>query len=535
MRILLIEDDQLIATPLAKALSNQHYVVDRASDGLRGWELAESFSYDLILLDILLPKLDGISLCHRLRSQGNQTLILLLTAQDTSNHRVKGLDAGADDYVAKPFDLQELLARIRALLRRGASALPPLLTWGTLHLNPSTCEVTCESQPLRLTPKEYSLLELLLRNPQRIYSLSALIDHLWSLETPPAEETIRSHVKGLRHKIKLAGVKDDPIETVYGIGYRLRKAKDLMPPPTLSTGSQPFVTLVEAGADEVWRDIRAQLSQNAAVIEQASQALQTDQLSQALRLLAEQNAHKLSGSLGMFGSGEGSRLAQQIEGLLESGVPSNQIQLFCQLVQALRQELCLMDAQQPPALLADDVEGDRAQDSGFSPDQTGLDADDRASGVVDRAQSLQDLGRALERAQQETRSFSLAILNLEGRQQTLERQSPQIKRQVIEHCGALLRAHFRADDVIGYWGEATFAIGMGNTSRCVAIKRLSHVLKVFHEQELAETGTGSFKVSFRAGVAEYPQEGSDLQTLYRSAARDLEQAKTESGDRVLLT
>ena len=531
MRILLVEDDQLIATPLAKALSHQHYVVDLASDGLRGWELAESFSYDLILLDVLLPSLDGISFCQRLRSRGNQTLILLLTAQNTSNHRVKGLDAGADDYVAKPFDLQELLARIRALLRRGASALPPLLTWGNLHLNPSTCEVICESQPLRLTPKEYSLLELLLRNPQRIYSLSALIDHLWSLETPPAEETIRSHVKGLRHKIKLAGVKGDPIETVYGIGYRLRKAEEFIP-PLMPTLPPPLATSLEAGANEVWRDIRDQLSQRAAVIEQASQALQTTQLSQALRLLAEQNAHKLSGSLGMFGSEEGSRLAQKIEGLLESGVPSDQIQPFCQLVKALREELCLMDTQQPPSLLADDMEGDRAQGSSLG--SAVLEVDDRALGVVDRARSLQDLGRVLELASQETRSFSLALLNLEGRQQTLDRQPPQIKRQLIEHCGALLRAHFRSDDVIGYWGDDTFAIGMGNTSRSVAIKRLSHVLKVLHEQRFAETGACPFQVSFKLGVAVYPHEGTDLQTLYQAAARNLEQAKAASSDRVLL-
>ncbi len=526
MRILLVEDDRLIATPLAKALSNQHYVVDLASDGLKGWELAESFSYDLILLDVLLPQLDGISFCQRLRSQGNQTLILLLTAQDSSPNKIKGLDAGADDYVAKPFDLPELLARIRALLRRGGSVLPPLLTWNNLHLNPSICEVTCEAQSLRLTPKEYSLLELLLRNPQRIFSLSALIDHLWSLETPPVEETIRSHIKGLRHKIKLAGVKGDPIETVYGIGYRLRKAKEPMPLNLASAFSQPFAAQIEASADEIWRDIRDQLSQRTTVIEQASLALQTNQLSQGLRLLAEQNAHKLSGSLGMFGSGEGSRLAQKIEGLLGSGVQSNQIQPFCQLVKALRQELHVMDTMQPPALLADDAEDD-AQEHSFSSENSDhtaiLEADDRA-------QSLQDLARALEFAKQETRSFALAILNLDHPQQKV-----QVKSQIIDQCEAVLRAHFRADDVISYWGDQTFAIGMANTSRYVATKRLSAVLKVLREHALESESACLFNVSFSAGVAEHPQEGADLQALYRSATHDLEQAKAERGDRVLLT
>ena len=355
MRILLVEDDQLIATPLIKALNDQHYVVDHAIDGLKGWELAESFSYDLMLLDVLLPQLDGISLCRRLRSQGNQTLILLLTAQDTSTNKVQGLDAGADDYVVKPFDLQELLARIRALLRRAGSSLPPLLTWGNLNLDPSTCEVTCESKLLRLTPKEYSLLELLLRNPQRVYSSSALIDHLWSLETPPAEDTIRSHVKGLRHKLKTAGVVGDPIETIYGIGYRLRKAERLKTqtadPKRLSN---PSVAQIEAEVTDIWQDIRDQLSQRATVIEQASLALQTSQLSPALRLSAEQNAHKLSGSLGMFGSEQGSRLAQKIETLLTVDVQPGQIPTFCQLVQALRQEVQILNAKQPPELLSDD-------------------------------------------------------------------------------------------------------------------------------------------------------------------------------------
>ncbi len=529
MRILLVEDDQLIAIPLAKALSSQHYVVDLASDGLRGWELAESFSYDLILLDVLLPQLDGISFCQRLRSQGNQTLILLLTAQDSSTHKIKGLDAGADDYVAKPFDLPELLARIRALLRRGGSVLPPLLTWGNLHFNPSTCEVTCETQPLRLTPKEYSLLELLLRNPQRIYSLSALIDHLWSLETPPVEETIRSHVKGLRHKIKLAGVKGDPIETVYGIGYRLRKAEELILPDLKSFDSQTFAAQIEASVDEIWRDIRDQLSQRATVIEQASLALQTNQLSQALRSLAEQNAHKLSGSLGMFGSGEGSRLAQKIEGLLELGVQSDQIQPFCQLVEALRQELHVLNTKQPPALLADDAEDD-SQEHSFSSE----DSDHTATLKADkqtalRAQSLQDLERALEFAKREARSFCLAILKLDHPQQKV-----QVRSQIINQCEALLRAHFRADDVISDWGDQTFAIGMGNTPRCVATKRLSDVLKVLLEQVVSE-GAYSLDVSFSVGFAEYPLEGADLQALYRSATNNFKQTEATSGDRVLLT
>ncbi len=524
MRILLVEDDQLIAAPLTKALNNQHYVVDHAIDGLKGWELAESFSYDLILLDILLPRLDGISFCQRLRSQGNQTLILLLTAQDTSTNKVRGLDAGADDYVVKPFDLQELLARIRALLRRGGSSLPPLLTWGNLNLDPSMCEVTCESKRLRLTPKEYSLLDLLLRNPQRIYSSSALIDHLWSLEAPPAEETIRSHVKGLRQKLKTAGVGEDPIETVYGIGYRLRNAERLKPQTEkcreLSTHS---AAQIEPDVDQIWHDIRDQLSQRATVLEQASLALQNNQLSPALRLSAEQNAHKLSGSLGMFGSCQGSRLAQKIEALLESNVQPDQIQTFCHLVQALTQELHILNARQPPELLADEVSD--PQPSSLNATASSI-ADNFADlCIANRDQSLQDLDESLELAKQETRSFSLAILNLESPQQRLDHQHSQINHQVIRHCGELLRTRFRATDVVSYWGNETFVIGIGNTPQLIASKRLTDVLKAIREQALMSASVPSFDVAFSVGIAGYPQDGADVQTLYRLATQALEQAK----------
>lgn len=221
MKILVVEDDELISQSLVKTLIDQHYTVDVAFDGEAGWELASACSYDLIVLDVILPKLDGISLCRRIRHHGNKTLILLLTAQDSSTNKIIGLDAGADDYVTKPFDLQEFAARIRALLRRGSTVLTPQLQWENLQLDPNVCEVTYNGELIRLTPKEYRLLELFLRNPQRVYSSGAIIDHLWSLEETPGEDTVRAHLKGLRQKLKAAGV-NDPIETVYGIGYRLK-------------------------------------------------------------------------------------------------------------------------------------------------------------------------------------------------------------------------------------------------------------------------------------------------------------------------
>ena len=222
MRILLVEDDERITKALAEALMDHHYVVDVVHDGQMGWEFAESAAYDVIILDVMLPGLSGIQFCQRLRQQGKSTPVLILTAKDTSADKVLGLDVGADDYVIKPFDLQELLARVRALLRRGNSALPPVLEWGSLRLDPNSCEVTYAEKLLSLTPKEYGLLELFLRSPGRVLSREIILEHLWSFEDIPGDDTVKTHIKRLRQKLKIVGVPSTLIETVYGLGYRLK-------------------------------------------------------------------------------------------------------------------------------------------------------------------------------------------------------------------------------------------------------------------------------------------------------------------------
>ncbi len=222
MRILIVEDDERIAELLVEALSDQHYVVDHATDGQEGWEFVETFTYDLILLDVMLPKMDGISLCQQIRYGGYYMPILLLTARDTTSDRVAGLDAGADDYVVKPYKLEELMARIRALLRRGDLNTPPVMQWGSLRLDPSTCGVTYNGRLLQITPKEYCLLELFLRRGCRVFSRSEILENLWSFEEPPGEDTVKTHIRRLRQKLKVVGAPNDFIETVYGFGYRLK-------------------------------------------------------------------------------------------------------------------------------------------------------------------------------------------------------------------------------------------------------------------------------------------------------------------------
>jgi DNA-binding response OmpR family regulator/HPt (histidine-containing phosphotransfer) domain-containing protein len=344
MKILVVEDDASMAKAVAALLTKQqNYLVDIAADGQEGWELAAAFSYDLILLDVMLPKLDGISLCQKLRREGYQMPILLLTARDTGTDKVMGLDAGADDYVVKPFDFQELLARIRALLRRGSSTLPPVLEWENLRLDPSSCEVTYGELALHLTPKEYALLELFLRNNQRVFSRSAIIDHLWNLEDPPQEDTIKSHIKGLRQKLKAAGAATDFIETVYGLGYRLKplsqeETSQVIEKTDDLSWSQEQIMLAVAKARE---DFQAGISDRLAILEQAIKALSKGTLDTQLRQKAEQEAHKLTGALGSFGFAEGSQLSQEIEHLLQDKTRFDQIQSLrlCELVMQLQQKL----------------------------------------------------------------------------------------------------------------------------------------------------------------------------------------------------
>ena len=354
MKILLVEDDELVAEVLSKALTTQHYLVDLATDGQAGVELAEAFEYDLILLDLLLPKLDGISFCKQRRQAGDRTPILLLTAQDTSTNKVAGLDAGADDYMVKPFDLHELLARIRALLRRGSSVTMPVLEWGNLRLNPSSCEVRYAEQVLSVTPKEYSLLELFLRNTQRIFSQSALLDHLWSFEESPLENTVRAHIKSLRQKLKKAGAAGDLIETVYGLGYRLKLREPearsgeaettVAPAPAspLATSAEPTKPqIISELTTDLWEQFKDKYSDRVNIVEQAVIALQQDTLSEELRQQALAEAHTLVGSLGSFGFTLASDLSREIEQMfqVEARLNQSQKQQLSELVMRLRQEL----------------------------------------------------------------------------------------------------------------------------------------------------------------------------------------------------
>ncbi|MBO3458322.1 response regulator [Aetokthonos hydrillicola Thurmond2011] len=340
MRILIVEDDEVTAKALTTVLCHHNYAVEVATDGQSAWELVKAFDYDLIMLDVMLPKLDGISLCRCVRSHGLKMPILLLTGRDSSHDKAIGLDAGADDYVVKPFDSEELVARVRALLRRGNSTSQPVLEWGNLRFDPSTAEVNYETQPLHLTPKEYALLELFLRNPRRVFSCSAILDHVWSFDHAPGEEAVRTQIKGLRQKLKAVGASGDLIETVYGIGYRLKPLQATTTVIGKSEAVEQIQQQTLASLVSVWNRFKDKISQQVSVLEQAATDILSNTINQELLTQAQHQAHTLAGSLGTFGFTKGSELARKIEHLLQNGsIGAKEGKHLHKLVEALRQQI----------------------------------------------------------------------------------------------------------------------------------------------------------------------------------------------------
>lgn len=221
MRLLIIEDERDLANALARGLERQEYAVDVALDGQEGWEMAMVNEYDLLILDLNLPEMDGLDVCRRLRADQPGLLILMLTARDRLEDRVTGLDLGADDYVVKPFHFAELAARVRALLRRDLRVREPLLQWGDLKLDPAACIVWQGKRRLELTRKEFGVLDYLMRHPGEVVSQEVLLEHVWDVNADPFTNTVRVHVSSLRRKLGDDAEAPRYIETVVGQGYRL--------------------------------------------------------------------------------------------------------------------------------------------------------------------------------------------------------------------------------------------------------------------------------------------------------------------------
>jgi DNA-binding response OmpR family regulator/HPt (histidine-containing phosphotransfer) domain-containing protein len=338
MKVLLVDDDELLVHQLVAALNAQNYVVDTATDGLEGWSYSQATVYDLIVLDINLPELDGISLCRRLRQAEYQGAILLLSALGGKADKVAGLDAGADDYVVKPCGVEELTARMRALLRRPQVLTDALLLWGDLQLDPATREVRYGDRWLNLSPKEYGLLELFLRNPQRIFSASLLLERLWGFEEVPGEETVRTHIKRLRQKLKRAGA-TEVIRNIYGMGYRLNVREAVAAPEAEVAPTQPPAEAARQAAIAALEQFRPVITERLAALTTALAALCQGRLTDAQRQAARQAAHKLAGSLGMFGLPAGSAISRDLETLLLPEAPPPLIEPFWNQLDALHRLL----------------------------------------------------------------------------------------------------------------------------------------------------------------------------------------------------
>jgi len=220
MRILLVEDDVAIARSLKEGLEDEAYAVDVAHNGDEGYRTAMADDYDVIILDVMLPEMNGYEVCRALRKDGNQTPILMLTARDAERDIVEGLDVGADDYLAKPFSFEVLLARLRALLRRPNEKLEEVLRVGDLTLDPSLKKVTRAAQEISLTAKEYAVLEYLMRNAGKVLSKEQIISHVWDFDADVLPNNVELFIMFLRRKIdKPFGSK--LIHTVPGFGYKL--------------------------------------------------------------------------------------------------------------------------------------------------------------------------------------------------------------------------------------------------------------------------------------------------------------------------
>ena len=222
MKVLLIEDDRKIASFVKKGLGEQGLVVDSCDDGDEGYFLATTQAYDVIVLDIMLPGRDGLSILRNLREMKNTVPVILLTARSALNERLEGLNLGADDYLCKPFFVEELVARIHALTRRSSGETLNLLQCGALVVNRISREVRVGENSIDLTAREFSLLELLMRSPNRVFTRTQILEHVWGYHFDPQTNVVDVYIRRLRNKVNVAPGAQF-IETIRGVGYRLKK------------------------------------------------------------------------------------------------------------------------------------------------------------------------------------------------------------------------------------------------------------------------------------------------------------------------
>ncbi len=326
MKILLVEDDTAIARLVSETLTADNYTIDVASDGETGWQYIQRWEYDLVILDIILPKLDGLSICSLIRDREYKMSILLLTARGSNEEIIAGLDAGADDYLTKPFDLSLLVARVRALLRRDYSKqTSTYLNWSNLSLNTMSMQVTYNQKEIELRRKEYKLLELFLRHPGRVFTRDGILDHLWASEDSPSEGAVTNLIKDLRQRLKGAGIEEEIIETVYGLGYRLKK--EPQKPKQKIQPEDKSIDKTKEAIEIASKWFLQSLPQRIKNLEEIEKKLRDATLTEEVRKTGEKEVHKLIGSLGTFGFSGAVDSVRQLENLLSKDFPLSQNEL----------------------------------------------------------------------------------------------------------------------------------------------------------------------------------------------------------------
>ena len=691
MKILVVEDDEAIAEMLACMLSNQNYVVEVANDGEAAWELIVVYEYDLLLIDITLPHLDGISLCQRIRAHGYQMQIMLVTGRGSSHDQAIGLDAGADAYMTKPTDPEELIARIRALIRREGTAFHSVLEWGNLRLDPATREVTYAEQPLFLSPKEFGILEFFVRNGRRVFTYSTILDRLWAYEETPNVDAVRTHIKGLRQKLRRAGAPTDSIETVYGLGYRLkplasvadslaepfgtkiepnqpatqpiqqqilnalseqqeldRAADELTIEPIdrqepLFTDERPLLLIIDPDrqlAEQLMNEavnwgFRSAISTTLAAAElkidrdaptvvlldpdithpttdslkllaklthqtpavpvlvftshdRLTDRLEVAQLgghsflskplplTQVLKAVAQAAQQAEAAKQRVMVVDDDPQILATLKGLLEpwglSVTTLNDPQQFWETLESCSPDLLILEMNMP-ILSGVDLCQIVRNDSRWGslpiifltthPNIETIDrvysvgADDfvskpiarselvsrvinrleriellrnaaeidRLTKLSNRHKSTQDLNKYLQLAARQNLPLCLAVLDLDNLKAINERHGYSTGDMVMRQWGQLLRQTFRQNTVIARWEGDEFVVALFDTTKAEGIQRLTQLLATLQRRQFVTPDRTQFRIAFSAGIAQYPDDGSDLPTLYQAAAAALHQSK----------
>ncbi|BAQ64798.1 response regulator [Geminocystis sp. NIES-3709] len=330
MKILLVEDDQRLGKLIHDYLVNESAVVEIVNTGFNIAEKLSKQCYDILILDVMLPKKNGIDICRELRSNNVDIAILFITALNNKIDKIKAFESGADDYLIKPFDFEELLARVKALLRREKKTELCNLTWNNLVMYPEEKKVIYNHNYLHLTPTEFKILQIFLETPNKVFNTQSIIDRLWEIDTTPTDSTLRTHIKSLRKKLEEVGLDKNFIETLYGMGYRLKqerekrsekqhqsfnnnkknidKISDLLEKNIRENKENQFQNLIK----QMWLDNQETVSKDCQELSNYIQGNNNIDINKAINI-----AHNFVGFLGSLGFDTASKISKNIENLLK--------------------------------------------------------------------------------------------------------------------------------------------------------------------------------------------------------------------------